>query len=172
MPAMLPGPVRQNGYVVRDFDATLDWWVAAGVGPWFVIRDLPQKTTYRGEPCEVALSIGFANAGDMQVEVIAQAGATPSIFTEFLTSGREGFHQLAWWVDDFEAALRVAEDAGWPVVWSGGGDGLRFTYVEPPAGPAAVFEIVENTEMTTTVNSMIREAAVDWDGSDPIRTLL
>ena len=34
----LPGPVRQIGYVVHDFDAALASWLAAGVGPWYVLR--------------------------------------------------------------------------------------------------------------------------------------
>jgi hypothetical protein len=33
----LPGPVRQIGYVVHDFDAAWASWLAAGVGPWYVL---------------------------------------------------------------------------------------------------------------------------------------
>jgi Glyoxalase/Bleomycin resistance protein/Dioxygenase superfamily len=167
----LPGPVRQIGYVVRDFDGALESWLSAGVGPWYVMRGLTLQARYRGEPCEVTLSLGWANTGDLQVEVIRQEDATPSIYTEFLASDQEGFHQLAWWATDFDSAVRDAEAAGWPVIWSGGEGGVRFAYVEPPAGLATVFEISELTDSASGFNELVRNAACGWDGSDPIREL-
>jgi hypothetical protein len=45
-------------------------------------------------------------------------------------------------------------------------------YVEPPAGsPAAIFEIMELTDATSGMGAFIRDAAKDWDGSDPVRTI-
>lgn len=168
----LLGRIRQIGYVVRDFDQALASWLELGVGPWYVIGARPQRTIYRGEPCELTLSVAFANSGDLQVEVIHQEDETPSIFTEFLSSGREGFHQLAWWTEEFDAALRTAEAAGWPVVWSGGEDeGTRFAYLEPAAGPATVVELMELTAATSGMAKLVRDAAQGWDGSDPIRVL-
>ena len=120
----LPGPVRQIGYVVKDFDKALASWLAAGVGPWFVLRGLQLQASYRGQPCAVTLSIGLANTGDMQVEVIQQEDATPSIYTEFLDSGRDGYHQLAWWATDFESAVRGGPAARANVA-APGGAGLR-----------------------------------------------
>jgi hypothetical protein len=62
--------------------------------------------------------------------VIAPEDSAPSIYREFLDSGHQGFHQLAWWAEDFDAALVAAEAAGWPVVWSGGEVGLtRLAYL-------------------------------------------
>ena len=37
MSEILPGVVRQNGYIVRDLDAAIASWCAVGVGPWFTI---------------------------------------------------------------------------------------------------------------------------------------
>ncbi|WP_284225549.1 VOC family protein [Mycobacterium antarcticum] len=171
MYSAMPGPIRQIGYVVRDFDAVLDSWIALGVGPWFVVREYTQQAIYRGEACEVTISIALANSGDLQVELIHQHGDTPSIFREFLDGGREGFHQLAWWTANIDASVASAEAAGWPVVWSGGdGTTTRFAYVEPlPGGQATVFELMELTEVTSAMGAMIRDAARDWDGRDPIR---
>jgi hypothetical protein len=168
----LPGSIRQIGYVVTDLDKALAGWVELGVGPWFVIRGLPQRVLYRGEPCEITLSLALANSGDMQVEVIQQEDETPSIFTEFLADGREGFHQFAYWTEDFGATMQAVEESGWPVVWSGGEDvGTRFAYVEPPGCPATIIEIMELTEATKGMARFVRDAAEGWDGSDPIRNL-
>jgi hypothetical protein len=168
----LPGSIRQIGYVVTDLDRALAGWAELGVGPWFVIRSMPQRVLYRGEPCEITLSLALANSGDMQVEVIQQEDETPSIFTEFLAAGREGFHQFAYWTEDFDATMQAIAEAGWPVVWSGGEDvGTRFAYVEPPNSPATIIEIMELTETTKGMATFVRDAAAHWDGSDSIRNL-
>nr|MDT0665347.1 VOC family protein [Micromonospora sp. DSM 115978] len=126
----------------------------------------------RGEPCTVTLSVAFANSGDLQIEVISQSDDTPSIYTEFLDSGRDGFHQLAWWADDYDTTLKAVADAGWPVVWTGADEGsTRYVYVEPPAGPASIIEIMEATPATQGLAGMVRSAAEVWDGSDPSRPL-
>lgn len=170
MSEVLPGAVRQIGYVVTDLDDAISGWLKMGVGPWFVIRDLPQQVTYRGVPCEVKLSLALSNSGDLQVELIQQLDETPSIFTEFLTTGG-GFHQLAYWTADFDAAMTRLAEAGWPQVWSGGeGEGVRFAYFEPPAG-ASIVEIMELTEASAGMASYVRAQAANWDGSDPVREL-
>src|SRR3954464_3653585 len=45
---VLPGPVRQVGYVVDDLDRAIAGWLELGVGPWFVMRGLALQADYRG----------------------------------------------------------------------------------------------------------------------------
>ena len=118
--SVLPGPIHQIGYVVTDLDRAMASWVELGVGPWLVIRGLPMRALYRGEPCETMLSLALSNSGELQIELIQQQDDTPSIFTEFLAGNGPGYHQLAYWAEDFDATMKAVEDAGWPVVWSGG----------------------------------------------------
>jgi hypothetical protein len=172
MRAVLPGAIRQIGYIVTDLDQAMRSWVEIGVGPWFVIRGLPMRALYRGRPCETTISMALSNSGEMQIELIQQQDDTPSIYTEFLATEGPGYHQLAYWTEDFDATMTAVEEAGWPVVWSGGeGFGVRFAYLEPPNGPhiAQVIEISELTDTTTASSAYIREAAAGWDGTDPIR---
>ena len=87
---ILPGPIRQNGYVVRDLDRAIDAWLDVGVGPWLVLPHLTQTgSVYRGQPTEPVVSIAFANSGELQVELIEQEGASPSIYREFLEATRD-----------------------------------------------------------------------------------
>jgi hypothetical protein len=173
--SVLLGPIRQIGYVVTDLDLALASWIELGVGPWLVIRRLPMRALYRGEPSETTLSLALSNSGELQVELIQQHDDTPSIFTEFLASNGPGYHQLAYWAEDFDATMKAVEDAGWPVVWSGGeGLGVRFAYVEPPNSPPHISQIVEIAELTdaqAASATFIRDAAANWDGSDPIREM-
>lgn len=168
----LPGAIRQIGYVVRDLDAAIAGWLQLGVGPWFVMRGLAMPAHYRGRPCRTTISLAMANSGEMQLELIQQEDDTPTAYTEFLAAHGPGYHQLAYWTDDFESTMDEIAAAGWPVVWSGGeGLGVRFAYVEVPDGPAPIIEISELTEASRGMSAFVREAAAGWDGSDPIREL-
>ncbi len=171
-PLSLPGPARQIGFVVRDIDAAMQSFIEMGIGPWYVIRELPLQVYYRGRACEVVQSMALANSGEMQLELIQQHCDTPSIFTEFLESHGEGFHQLAWWVDDFDAAVRAAEAAGLPVVWAGAEGGTPYAYVKPSAGPVEIIEIMELNAVTDGMAARVRAAAEDWDGTNPVRSLM
>ncbi len=119
------------------------------------------------------MTIGFANSGDLQIEVIHADDDTPSIYKEFTDAGGDGYHQLAYWAENFDDALAAGRAAGWPVVWSGGDpDSARYAYFEPPAGPATVIELMELTPATVGMAELVRSAADGWDGSDPIRVLM
>ena len=170
---VLEGPIRQVGYIVRDLDAAMRSWCALGVGPWFTIRNIEQKGLYRGEHCSPTLSIAFANSGPMQIELIQQHGDTPSIYREFLEARGEGFHQLAWWVADFDAMMQKATAAGWPIVWSGGGtDGTKFAYFELDPTISTVVEVTELNDSTRGLAELVASAAHQWDGfTDPVRSL-
>lgn len=169
---VLPGPIRQIGYIVTDLDSAMAGWLELGVGPWFVMRAVPIRALYRDEPCETTLTLAWANSGEMQIELIHQDDDTASIYTEFLRSNGHGYHQLAYWTENFDETMAAVRDAGWPIVWLGGEDvGTRFAYAEPPNSPATIVEITELNEMTAGMNTFVREAAANWDGSDPIRNL-
>jgi hypothetical protein len=172
MPEILPGVVRQNGYVVRDLDAAIKAWCAIGVGPWFTLRDLPQEDfRYRGQPSRPVLSIAFGNSGPLQIELIQQVNDAPSAYREFLDSGREGFHHLAWWAEDFDRALEKALAAGWAVVQDGGG-GTKFAYFDAGGVTSTVIELSELNDGTRALEDLVSTAAATWDGiTDPVRPL-
>jgi Glyoxalase/Bleomycin resistance protein/Dioxygenase superfamily len=171
-PSPLPGHIRQVGYVVHDLDTALANWVALGVGPWFVLRRISQRADYRGKLCEVTISIALANSGELQLELIQQHDDQPGIYAEFLSNNGEGFHQLAYWPTDFDAALAAVKEGGWPIVWSSAEEGgVRYAYVEPPSGVATVIELMEFNEVTAGLAKFVRDAADGWDGSEPVRAL-
>jgi catechol 2,3-dioxygenase-like lactoylglutathione lyase family enzyme len=172
--AVLPGAIRQIGYVVRDLDAAMESWCGLGVGPWFTLRNLEQPNClYRGQPCSPTTSLAFANSGALQVELIQVHDDGPSIYREFVDGGREGFHQLAWWADDFDELMRKATAAGWPIVFSGDGGGTtRFAYFELDTTISTIVEVMELSEATRGMADLVESAAAEWDGvTDPVRSL-
>jgi len=146
--------------------------VALGVGPWFLLPHLTQSGThYRGEPSDPTVSMAFANSGDLQIELIAPEDDVPSVYREFLDAGHEGLHHHAWWAEDFAAVERAALSAGWTLAQRGNVNGMAdFAYFEvTPAVP--LVEVMELTDATRWLESTVRDAAVDWDGTDPVRPL-
>ncbi|MGX9885550.1 VOC family protein [Streptomyces sp. NPDC002276] len=172
--AALPGAIRQIGYVVRDLDKAMESWIALGVGPWHVMRGLPLDALHRGQPVKANVTLAVSNSGDVQIELIHQEDDTPSVYTEFLASGQEGYQQIAWWVDDLDTAVEATVAAtGWPIVWSSDDatSPIRYVYLESPTGPAPVVEIMERSAASDGFAEMVRAASADWDGSRPVRTL-
>jgi glyoxalase/bleomycin resistance protein/dioxygenase superfamily protein len=166
-----PGAIRQFAYVIDDIDESIARWVAVGVGPWYVMRSLPQTgTTYRGAETEPMLSIGFANSGDMQIELIQQHNNAPSIYREFLDVGRTGMHHVAYWAEDFDGTMARANAAGYQTAQLGRSAGTGFAYVD--GGPAAEFiEVMELNDLTRGMMELIRNSAATWDGKDAVRNL-
>lgn len=174
MAAILPGVVRQTGYVVRDIDRALPHWVdSLGIGPWIVLNNVMlDPCEYRGQSVTTPIRIALAQSGELQIELIEPLDDSPSCYKEFFDAGHEGLHHLAWWADDYDAAIAAAAGAGWGTIQSGDLMGTRFCYLDTPVHPGTVAELMELTDATRWLAGHVREAAETWDGvTDPVRTL-
>lgn len=155
---------------MRDLRSAIDRWLALGVGPWFVLPEAAQAMSHRGREVAPRISVAFANSGDLQIELIEQFDDTPSVYREFLDRGQEGLHHRAWWTDDFESTTERVRRDGWETVTSSDGGGFaRYCYLERPDLPGVLVEIMELTAVTRGFMDAIRDAAVDWDGTEPVR---
>jgi len=170
------GNPAQLGYVVRDVRAAMDAWIEHGVGPWFYFENV--ETDYfrhRGVDSPMQMSVAIANSGDLQIELIQQRNDAPSLYKEFLDSGREGFQHVAYWTTDYPALYDKAAAAGYVVGHEGsiGGEQGRFAYLEKDgtAGSGTVIEISDISGPKGMFFAHVRELAATWDGSDPIRQL-
>ena len=167
------GPVRQNGYVVRDIHAAMDHWInVMGVGPWFYIDRV--KTDYfrhRGQDSAVEMSIALANAGELQLELIQQRNDAPSMYKEFLDAGHEGLQHVAFWSTSYQQLYDQSLARGLKVGHEGqiGGEQGRFAYFDSAAHPGSVIEISDISGNKGRFFDHIRHIAADWDGADPIR---
>jgi hypothetical protein len=169
------GPVRQNGYVVRDIDAAMKHWIERiGVGPWFYFeRVLIDWFRHRGAPSPLEVSIALANSGDLQIELIQQRNDAPSMYREFLDAGREGLQHVAFWTTDYQATYDRALADGYHVGHEGqiGGEQGRFVYFDSDAHAGTVIELSDISGPKGWFFEQVRQAAVEWDGSEPIRTM-
>jgi methylmalonyl-CoA epimerase len=93
------------------------------------------------------IKVAFLDLGDLQLEVIQPTGpGTP--FADHLETKGQGLHHLALEVDDIEAALQAAREAGLKledeVPRSGAGG--QIAYLDPATTNEVYLQFVQKTE--------------------------
>lgn len=166
------GPIMQIAFVPDDFDAALRHWTEVmGVGPFFVLENIRlDAMRYRGQPSDCCFTIAIGYWGDLQVELIRQEDDAPSIYRDMRNGG--ALHHVCLLTVDIDAARRAADDAGCTLLVEAkvGADGAVI-YVDSNGYPGGIVEILQPASGTEGVFSMMRAAARDWDGTEPIRRL-
>lgn len=170
------GNPAQMGYVVRDIRAAMDAWIEHGVGPWFYFEKVETDYfRYRGADSPMQMSVAIANTGALQIELIEQRNDAPSLYKEFLDSGREGFQHVSYWTTDYQALYDKALSLGYIVGHEGaiGGEQGRFAYFENHLahGAGTMIEISDISGPKGLFFQHVRELSASWDGTDPIRQL-
>jgi hypothetical protein len=168
--------MRQMGYVVPDLQAAMRHWVkSCSIGPWFWF----EKSSfivykYKGKVYDTLdVTVGFANSGDIQIELIQQRCKTPSMYLDFLKKFPDGgLQHWSSWPVDYKERYDAAIQANYAVGMEG--DHVRgpFVYFDNESGyPGSIVEMSELTPGRKAFFDKVRDAAVDWDGHDPIRKL-
>jgi len=166
------GEIRQLGYIVNDIEKAMQYWTdVMGVGPWYYNPHVPIKNYhYCDQPYEVHNSVALANSGSLQVELIQTRDNTPSMYKDFKAVQGTGLQHVAFWTDTFDADLKKMLELGYVVKMKGEvGENGRFVYFDKEYHPGTVIELSEVMGPKGELFRIIRESAVDWDGSDPLR---
>jgi catechol 2,3-dioxygenase-like lactoylglutathione lyase family enzyme len=167
------GDVIQLAYFPTDFDAAMRYWIETiGVGPFFVLNDVRLgEMTYKGKPTDAVFSMALAYWGDIQIELIKTDSDAPSLYSgEYAV--RDGLHHICIFVEDMEATRAACAQAGAEVIVKGKvGDDGEVIYVDPGQGPGHIVEFLKPVTGSEALFQMMKDAARDWDGTDPIRVL-
>lgn len=169
------GPVRQVGYVVKDIEKAIEHWLRLGVGPWYYNKEIVSiEFRYQGKPSRFPkLAIALANTGDTQIELIQQSNDAPSLYLDTLARNGECAQHVAFWTADrFDEWSEHFLDHGYVEGHAGrmgNASRGRYAYFVHPDFPSAMFELSESTGGKSEYFEQIRKAAIDWDGSEPVR---
>ena len=166
------GPLRQMGFVVRDIDKAMRHWVeVCGIGPWYLAEKLPLDAFCYTEQRydDIHLTIALANSGDVQLELIQQRDETPTMYRDFLAAGHEGLQHWSSWPENYHELLDRAVRNGWTIGQRGETPRGPFVYFWNEGHPGTVIEMAELTPTRRRIFDAVREAAIDWNGNDPIR---
>jgi hypothetical protein len=169
------GPMRQMGYVVTDLHRAMEHWSSVcSIGPWFWFERSNYKSfTYNGVRYDdIDITVGFANSGDIQIELIQQRCKTPSMYQEFLKSFPDGGlqHWSSWPVNYHEVYTNALKQ-GYTIAMEGDHARGPFAYFRQEGHPGTVIEMAELSPGRAQFFDRVREAAADWDGRDPIRKM-
>lgn len=174
-----PGPLKGLGDVIQlaffptDFDATMKYWIeTVGVGPFFVLNDVRlDDMKYKGQPTDAVFTMAIGYWGDIQIELIKTDSDAPSLYAgEYAV--RDRLHHVCVFVESIVEAREACAAVGAQIIVEGkvGPDGAVI-YVDPGQGPGHVIEYLQPMSGSEGLFQMMKDAARDWDGSDPIRVL-
>ncbi|MGD6741900.1 VOC family protein [Streptomyces sp. BH106] len=169
------GGIIQGAFVVPDLHAAIERWVRdLRTGPWFLFEHFPGDgdASYRGGPSSADVSIAMAFAGHLQIELIQPNDNAPSVYRETIERKGHGFHHHGIGSTDVEADTASYMERGFEVAYR----------AEVPTGGQAVYldggpevpGFIELIPASSTMDELFTgfwRASVDWDGSDPMRTV-
>ncbi len=167
------GPATQNGVVVPDLDAALSHWTTViGAGPFFRTDNLINEYyVFNGQEVPIPeMSIAIGNWGDLQIELICPHGDGDSTWHRFLRETGGGVHHVSVWSTTYDEHVKLAHEMGMREDCRGKlPNGPRYSYFGSGAPGQPLLEIAEFTPSVAQLFSMVREAARDWHGVDPVR---
>lgn len=167
--------VIQMAWVVDD-RAIESWINTNGVGPFFAapLRELVDELYYRGRRVslpDTRIRLALAQAGDVQVELVEQRCETRTVYRELVPVGHSGFHHIAVFANDYDREIASYRNRGFEVATTGALGEIRWSYVNTSRTIGCMTELLEPNPLIEGFFQVVRDAAVDWDGSDPIRKL-
>ena len=164
-------PIVQVAWVVRDLQQAMSQWLKIGVGPFFTLNADDVPVSYRGEASSLSMVVGLAQAGPVQIELIQQTSDKPSAYTEWEPLKAAGFHHICRAHGGYDEGVAKLQEEGLVLVTEGNWGGTRFCYLDARDTLGCFIEFVDDSAVGQKMSKIVREAAVGWDGSEPIRSL-
>lgn len=168
-------PVRQIAYFVPDARAAaLAHAADFGSGPFFLAEHIPLSLSrHRGVDRPLDHSSAYGQWGPVMIEFVQQNNAGPSVFRDrFPGPADQGLHHLAVFVPSVPAAVAEHEAAGREAaLYAEMIDGFPFAMIDLVASHGHYLELYEPRPGLLKFYKMVADAARDWDGADPVRTI-
>ena len=168
----LGAPV-QIAYAVPDARIAAQHWVTRfGAGPFFLRSHIPvSDVMYRGRPARFDHSSAYGQWGNIMVELVQDHDTAPSVVRERYAADESGLHHLAFLVDDLDIATTHLGTLGFDVAMTARSSTTRFYFVDAVDELGHMIELYQRSDHLLQFYAMVREAACDWDGTDPVRDL-
>lgn len=168
-------PVRQLAYFVPDVRAAaLAHSSAFGSGPFHVLEHIALASSeHRGVARPLDHSSAYGQWGALMVEFVQQNNLGTSAFRDMFPEGSPGgLHHTALFVDDLPAAIARFEADGMPLAQiATTTTGVAFAFIDATAQLGHMLELYEPTEGLAGFYAFVADAARNWDGTEPVRSL-
>jgi hypothetical protein len=165
------GPPVQIAYAVSDIFKGVEKWVKDfGAGPFFISEHIPIKNIiYRGLPAELDITVAYGQLGGIMIELVQDNGKGPSIIRDLYSPQQSGLHHLAYFVDDLDLASAKLIKLGYVLAMTGQAGHNRFQFFDAISEMGHFIEIYEPIESLKFLYERVKNASINWDGSDPLR---
>lgn len=136
---------HQLGYVYKDIDKQIELMESLfGVSKFIVFPSVVMDIVYRGEETKINVKAASSKIFNTEIELL-QPIEGESIYTEFLNEGREGFHHVAYRVDDIPLMVRKFKAKEIEVIQSGKVGSLKYAYLDTEKKLGMIFELHEES---------------------------
>lgn len=169
--------IVQVAYHVTDIRrAARDMAAKFGAGPFFINENITLTWgEHRGEPTDFVHSSAYGQWGELMVELFQQESpGSNSPYRDMYGPDEEGLHHTAIMVQDMEQAFAYFADNDMPVVTRcglGRSGGVDFAFIDARKTLGHMIEIYPISEGLLGFYKLVRDASIDWDGQDPIRSV-
>ena len=166
--------IVQNAYFVNDAKASARRMVEVlGAGPFFVFEHIPlSECLYRGSGSALDHTSAYGQCGELMMELVQQNNDGPSVFRDLYAPGEEGLHHVATFSDALDEELSRYAEMGFPTATLAATEtGTRFAFVDTSEVLGHMVELYQDDSGIRDFYAMVADAAKDWDGTDPVRTL-
>jgi methylmalonyl-CoA/ethylmalonyl-CoA epimerase len=123
------------GVVVRDMEKTIATLSLLGLGPFGMsegmppVIEVPFQGELRGKPAEWKAKISMFKMGELDIELLQPSGGE-SALQDFIDSGGEGVHHVAYIVEDVDGESAKLVEQGAKVLTTGRAAKGGFAYLE------------------------------------------
>lgn len=167
------GPVHHRAYLVESIEDTVARLMEQfGAGPFFALENvLFDNVTSRGEVAEFSHDSAFGHLGGDPIELMEIKQLSPARVAERFSGPRPRLHHIAWALppSSVEQIREALETHGAPGYLRASLGDVDLSFHDSSASLGHDVEIHADVEDLQGFFTMFREAAENWDGSDPIR---
>ena len=168
----LPGPVHHYAYVVEEIEAGIDHFVTTlGAGPFFLLEHVPlENVTFEGAPAIFDHTAAFGQCGSMAIELQQIHRCEPAAMRDRFVLPAPRLHHIAWVVPDLdEASADLEQNHDAPLFLKANIGEITHYHHDATHTLGHFIELHKDVPSLHGFWAMLKQASVDWDGSDPIR---
>ena len=171
-PTVALGVPVQIAYAVADVErAAASFADRFGAGPFFIRHHPPFDATHDDGPAIFNHSSAYGQWGHMQIELVQLGDCSPASLHR-LVSAHPGIHHVATFVESLPDERARLDALGMRcVMHATTPSGLQFVFYDARAELGHLLEIYEPADSVLRLYGKVRDAAVDWDGRDPVRAI-
>ncbi len=180
VPHVLSGKVQELGYVVSDMDEAIHYWVdIMGAGPFFKTEVKPLNPKFYGKAIvhESDVEVAFGAFGGQVIELIKVNSGDPLVWGGKNHPLGGTFNHWTILTKNYDADVAKLEKLGIKQAFYAelGVSNIainRMVYMDTFEKSGGYLEFIEiNPPLISEMYKHVLSAAVNWDGSDPIRKM-